>query len=223
LPKDMILDGELYHHGTSLQTINSWIKKEKPETKNIVFNVYDCAVLDRPQLLWPDRWDILSKWFSEAADQIVGPLALTETRIANNKEEVMEMFAHFLSEKYEGAMARMSDGVYRFGYRSKRLLKLKEFRDAEFEVIGYKTGIGRYSECPIWSCKTKSGEVFDVVQKGTMEEKKEMLAEADSFIGKFLTVKYFELSNDGKPIFPVGVAFRLEEDMPKDGNNDKSI
>jgi hypothetical protein len=35
-----------------------------------------------------------------------------------------------------------------------------------------------------------------------------MLEQADSFIGKMLTVKYQEMSPDGVPRFPSGIAIR---------------
>ena len=32
IPKGMTLDGEIYHHGTPLQTIVSWVKRLQPDT-----------------------------------------------------------------------------------------------------------------------------------------------------------------------------------------------
>ena len=43
---------------------------------------------------------------------------------------------------------------------------------------------------------------------GKTEDCKKMLEQADSFIGKMLTVKYQEMSPDGVPRFPCGVAIR---------------
>jgi DNA ligase-1 len=44
--------------------------------------------------------------------------------------------------------------------------------------------------------------------KGTTESKKERMENVEEFYGKLLTVKYQELSADGIPRFPVGIAFR---------------
>ena len=40
------------------------------------------------------------------------------------------------------------------------------------------------------------------------EQRAEWLARAPDLVGKALTVKYFQLSDDGVPRFPVGIALR---------------
>ena len=57
------------------------------------------------------------------------------------------------------------------------------------------------------------GQTFEVVSKGTMEYRKELLDEAESHYGEWLKVQFFEKTEAGIPRFPVGVGFRLEEDM----------
>ena len=46
-----------------------------------------------------------------------------------------------------------------------------------------------------------------------MEERQKTYQEADEHVGKMLKVKFFELTDDGIPRFPVGLGVRLEEDM----------
>ena len=47
----------------------------------------------------------------------------------------------------------------------------------------------------------------------TMEKRQEMYRTADNKIGKQLKVKFFELTDDGIPRFPVGLGIRPLEDM----------
>jgi DNA ligase-1 len=95
------------------------------------------------------------------------------------------------------------NGVYKHG-RSKDLLKYKLFKDDEFEVVGHHEGQGGI---PIFECNIKD-KTFSVAMKGTTESKKERMDNVTEFYGKLLTVKYQELSADGIPRFPVGIAFR---------------
>ena len=44
--------------------------------------------------------------------------------------------------------------------------------------------------------------------KGTFEYLKEILQNKDDYIGKFATIKFFELTPDGVPRFPYAIAFR---------------
>ena len=103
--------------------------------------------------------------------------------------------------------------MYRFGYRSNKLLKVKNFMDEEYEVIDYTTGVGKFDGCVIWICKNTNDDEFKVVPQGTMEHRKELYEDADKYIGEMLKVQFFELTDDGIPRFPVGIGFRLKEDM----------
>ena len=79
--------------------------------------------------------------------------------------------------------------------------------------MDYTTGIGRFEGCIIWICVTENGDEFKVVPQGTMEERKATYNNADEGIGRLLKVKFFELTDDDIPRFPVGIGIRLTEDM----------
>jgi hypothetical protein len=42
-----------------------------------------------------------------------------------------------------------------------------------------------------------------------MEYKRELWNDRDKYLNEWLTVRYFEKSKDGIPIFPVGVSIRI--------------
>jgi DNA ligase-1 len=65
----------------------------------------------------------------------------------------------------------------------------------------------------VWICETEKGDDFKVVPQGTMEERQEAYQNAAVYIGDMLKVKYFELTDDGIPRFPVGLGIRLSKDM----------
>ena len=65
-------------------------------------------------------------------------------------------------------------------------------------------------------CETELGDRFKVVQQGTMEERQMAYYNArkdGEGIGDMLKVKFFELTDDGIPRFPVGLGIRPLEDM----------
>jgi DNA ligase-1 len=88
------------------------------------------------------------------------------------------------------------------------LQKVKRFVDDEFEIIGGKDGSGRESGLVVFRCVTDSGLEFDVRPRGTHEIRAEMFKNLNEYLGKNLTVRYQELTDDGKPRFPVGLAVR---------------
>ena len=57
-------------------------------------------------------------------------------------------------------------------------------------------------------CQTASGGVFRVRCKGTDEYRRYQWEHQPIFIGAMLTVRYQNLSDDGIPVFPVGIAVR---------------
>jgi hypothetical protein len=93
------------------------------------------------------------------------------------------------------------------------LLKKKDFIDAEFPIVGYEAEIIAEEGKPdrnaiIFICGLPDGNTFTVRPRGSHELRIEWYNDAESFIGKDLTVRYQELSEDGVPIFPVGIAVR---------------
>jgi ATP-dependent DNA ligase len=209
LPKGVVLDGELYTHGIPFQTVTSWIKRLQPESKNIQYLVYDCPEYDGVSKIWTDRLKDLKLLFKEKHNHI----ELLETNSASNEEEVQKLQKQFVQEGYEGAIIRINDGKYAYGFRSNDLLKLKSFDDAEFKVIDFDRGVGKFINIPILICETKEGKTFKVAPKGTQEYRENLLKNIKKFIGKQLTVRYFGVSQDLIPRFPVGVGFRESFDI----------
>ena len=216
LPKDWVLDGELYIHGSTFQEITKLVKKLRPESVNVQFHVYDVprAGYEQTELggsTWSNR-----KISVELIDEFVEnckSVKVVRTDFAAHEEDVYELQSEYLEEGYEGAIVRERDGEYKFGYRSNKLLKVKNFMDKEYLIAGFTTGVGRFDGCIVWVCMTEDGQSFKVVPQGTMEERQETYQNADKHIGDWLKVKFFELTDDGIPRFPVGLGIRLTEDM----------
>lgn len=206
LPADTILDGELYSDTLTFQEIVGLVKKEtllpKDLTKmeQIFLWVYD-TIRDGT---YTDR----KKWLDTLFEKKFKHLRQLPTDECKTKEDIPSLHAKYVEEGYEGLMLRNKAGPYKIGHRSKDLQKYKEFQDDEFEVIGFTEGDGVEKGCVIWTCQTKKGTSFSVRPRGTHEERQELFRKAKTFVGKNLTVRFQELTDDGIPRFPVGIAFR---------------
>jgi DNA ligase-1 len=208
LPKDMVLDGELYRHGMTCQQVTSLVKKWQPGSEKIIYNVYDVPVLDGEDgLTYADRLMMHSVKTSINVELVPG-------YNVKSHDEMILRYGEFMQEGYEGAILRLYHGRYLWGYRSSELLKVKEFQDAEFKVIGAKEGRGKMEGGIIWICQNDTNdETFDCTMKVTMDERRRMFAQNKKFIGKKLTVRFFDRTDDGVPRFPVGIVFRANEDL----------
>lgn len=198
----IILDGELFNPSLDLQTINSLVRRPREESVAIQYWVYD-VMNDKP---------FSGRFMDVCSLRLRNPLVQVPTGECDSPEEVERSHAVFVAEGFEGAIVRSLDGKYRAGYRSPDLLKVKAWLDSEFRIIGWTTGKGKFSAVPIFRCVTDEGQEFDVSPTGTQEQRAEMLANADSIVGKMMTVKYFQMSPDGKPLYPVGLNVREEHE-----------
>ena len=199
IPKNIVLDGELYSDTVSFQQIVSIVKqKNNPPPKELLnqikLYVFDCYDNFKPKLDFIDRLELVKMY--------VDPSNIVLTKDCKNKAELERYYHTFLDKKYEGIMIRNNLGPYIFNKRSKDLQKLKPFEDAEFQIVGFKEGTGTDAGTVIWECITKEMNTFTVRPKGTREERKELFKNGKKFIGKWITVKYQELTDDGKPRFP---------------------
>lgn len=208
LPAGVVLDGELYVHGMSLQKLNSLVRRPQPESAVVTYCAYDCAPMDeslRDGMPWVERRALLQKLYLGAPNEC---LKLVPTETVTDRQEVHALHGFCTQAGYEGVIVRLHHGKYDFGRRSPELLKLKTFQDAEFQIIGWRPGRGKFASVPVFRCVTSEGKEFDVVPAGTKEECLELLVSAKECVGKMLTVKFFDWTDAGIPHFPVGKGIR---------------
>ena len=203
-------DGELYTHGWDFQKIISAIKKTNENTPGIQYHIYDLPDMQDRSIPFVKRYNSFARGRIVAASDC---LVAVETPLVESEKVLMEYEDQCHNDGYEGIMARNSQSEYLFGYRSKDLLKVKRFLDAEYKIVDFTHGTSIELECCIFICETPEGERFNVRPVGTHEERKVMYKNGASYVGKLLTVKYQELSNDNVPRFPVGLHIREDWDM----------
>ena len=209
-----VLDGELYTTEIPFEELAGLIKTKKltpsdtDKLRVIEYHIYD--IVDET-LPYRARHDSIKKMFAQvAASTASSPhklppyIRLVETIEAKTQAEFKAEFSRFIEEGYEGIMLRNKTGMYRCNYRSHDLQKYKEFQEDEFRIIGFMQGDGRDKGTVIWICETKEGKEFKVRPRGTIENRSKLFKTGEKYVGKMLTVIYQELTEDGKPRFPVG-------------------
>jgi len=207
LAKGTILDGELYSDSLTFQEIVGLVKKEtlKPEDVKKMDRIYLCVYDTITDGTNEERNKFLENLFKTNK---FTALRLLPTETANSLEDVKRLHAKYVAEGYEGLILRNKAGLYKVGNRSADLQKYKEFMDDEYKIVGFKEGDGLEKGCVIWICETKTHQQFSVRPRGTHEERAEMFKKAQKMVGKKLTVRFQELTDDGIPRFPVGLAIR---------------
>lgn len=205
----LYLDGELFKAGVPFQKLNGLIRKAQHHDDytldGMVFLVFDAVDLDHPDAPFSARTEALRTMLA-GADPMIRYL---ETTVVHSTADVRERMREYLDQGHEGLMLRLSDSPYAIRKRVYALSKLKEFDDAEFEIVGFKEGSADDAGTVVFCCKTADGsQTFWVRPTGSRAYRARLFRDGDAHIGKQLTVKYQGVSEDGVPRFPVGKALR---------------
>lgn len=211
LTEGQCTDGELYVHGWTFQQVISAVKKYRTKdqdfpTCQLEYHIYDSP---DPKLGFYDRF-VRGLPEQDLPDNLVK----VETIEIESFDQVIDYHEDFVQKGYEGLMIRNYNSTYKYKHRSNDLQKMKKFLDAEYLVVGVEEASGRDSGTAIFVCETENGQRFNVRPIGSLEQRKDYLENFDKkYYQRYLTVKYFELTDDGIPRFPVGLHFRPDWDV----------
>lgn len=207
---DIVLDGELYHHGHYLQELSGIARLQEWEDRCEIlqYHIYDIA--SDTMEFEKDRLPILNE-LRENKFKGLSKVFVLEHVLTGSWSEIETLHDKWVKEGYEGLVARKPDKVYEYGKRGSTMIKVKHYKDDEFEIIDYQDGLREEDFCFI--CQTKDGKPFSAKPIGDRELKAEYIRNIDNIIGKFGTVKYFEISKDGIPQQPIFQAVRYDEDI----------
>jgi len=206
------LDGELYNHELkdNFQKITSLVRKtvnlganELAESKELVqYHIYDMFDSANPDMTFMQRYNWIQKNVHLVNKKAVG-IHLVPVAICETSEEIDVMYGEYTQAGYEGQMIRQ-DAVYE-NKRSKGLLKRKEFITEEYEVVEVHEGQGNWAGyAKRLTLKMADGTTFSSGIRGSQAKLKELLENPNI---DWATCRYFELSNDGVPRFPVTIDY----------------
>lgn len=198
------LDGENYNHEMEFEEIAGICRtalETSIATKNtnlIEFHVFDTFNINN-----------LAEPFENRIERLCGlhyPFTVS-TKIISSRQ-IEQWYDIYIQKGWEGIIIRTKKGGYDIAQRSRNLLKYKEFKTNEYEIVGHAEAQGRDAGTVIWKCKTVDNKEFNVRPKGSLEQRKEWLNNASTYYGKLLTVQFQNMTNGTVPRFPVGVAIR---------------
>ena len=206
------LDGELYNHELkdNFQKITSLVRKtvnlgadELAESKELVqYHIYDMFDSANPDMTFMQRYNWIQKNVHLVNKKAVG-IHLVASAICETSEEIDVMYGEYTTAGYEGQMVRQ-DTIYE-NKRSKGLLKRKEFITEEYQVVEVHEGQGNWAGyAKRLTLKMADGTTFSSGIRGSQSQLKTLLENPNI---DWATCRYFELSNDGVPRFPVTIDY----------------
>lgn len=163
---------------------------------------------------------------------------VVEQVLINDSTQLEAFRTAVVEQGYEGAMVKAINGKYKYGRSSVKeglLLKLKLFKDDEFEIVGYdckyhnaneattnelgrtarssaKEGMIPLDTLGVLYLQTKDGKTFGCGSGFDDKQRNELWLIRDSLKGQLATVKYFDLGGYETPRFPVFKSIRDKMD-----------
>ena len=209
----MTLDGELYNQELKddFNKITSLVRKLKStdedieESKNLVqYHVYDLQDSRSPN----DSFSIRSTVIDHVIPIYNLYLKKVPTSLAVDQEELDELYANYMTDGYEGQMVRQNTRYE--NKRSNGLLKRKQFITEEFPVVTMLEGQGNWAgHVKKFALVLPSGETCGAGVRGTQEVLKKLWETGES--PTWATLRYFGLTPDGVPRFPVVIDYGYGE------------
>lgn len=221
----------------SLEKTSSVVTSQKP-IDDLRFYAFDwIGDLNMP---FGERYEKLNKFAGmQGRDDFVALRAPFE--MAHNWEDVLRIERKYVSMGWEGVITRDLAAPYKCGRSTAReawMGKLKQFIDAEFEIIGWEERMHNGNEATINEtgrtkrstakagkigrgdlgaliCKTKEGHEFGVGTGFTDEQRAQFWGIKHQLIGQFAKVKFHETGTKDVPLLPVFLQIRPKEDMTK--------
>lgn len=199
----VVLDGELYNHELKddFNKITSLVRKVKCRPSELAeaaalvqYHVYDCYI---PDTKFVDR----IKLAATAKTDIVH---IVQTDYCSTQDELDALYSDYMERGYEGQMVR-NNTTYECK-RSKNLLKRKEFITEEFRVVEVYEGQGNWTGyAKRFKLLMPDGREFGGGVRGNQEQLKALWE--SNVTPDWATCRYFELTPDGIPRFPVVIDY----------------
>lgn len=211
---NVTLDGELYNHELKqdFNKIVSLVRKTKftdddlAESQRLVqYHVYDIHCSTNPDVTFSIRNVELEEYVTDSFEMYVH---LVPTAFCYNQDELDELYSSYMTDGYEGQMIRL-DEKYE-NKRSKYLLKRKEFITEEFEVVSMEEGQGNWSgHTKRFILKLEDGREVGAGVRGNQEQLSKLWESQET--PDWATLRYFDLTPDGIPRFPVVIDYGVGE------------
>lgn len=187
---DHPLDGELWIARGHFQATMSVVRRLDwgEGAKNVKYLVWDLPHLKSP---FEERQEALEAACFASQSKV---LKTVQQDRCKGKAHLKQELDRLVALGAEGLMIRKPGSLYEAS-RSHTLLKVKPFKDAEAVVIGHEPGKGKHKgRLGGLVVRLPSGKTFNVGTGFTDDDRRSPPA-----VGKTVTYRYTELTNDGIP------------------------
>lgn len=187
------------------------VNSKSSDKKGLEFVVFDIVPIEdyyigKSVIPYKERLELMEELIGEGNEFI---RLVPKFGITDNVKEIYNQLEKVIADNQEGLILNTLNGNYGFGKRSKEILKVKKFEDADVLVTDILEGEGRL-EGKLGKIEIQfkyKGKIHtNYIGSGFDDNEREYYWEhKEELIGKVITIKYFELSKNEKG----GIGFRF--------------
>lgn len=210
IPQDVVFDGELMGSDFT-KTVSQIHRKSKVDVSDHFFHIFDWLpykdwVNHNPTLTCQEMREKLEDMHLEANSKY---LKLVSRDIIP-PSDIKKMHDIYVRDGYEGAMIKILSAKYKFG-RGHNVSKLKDFYDADLEVIRFEEGTGKYNGM-LGAIIVQHKDVLVNVGSGFSDKEREYIwKNRGEFRNKIAEIRYQEETPDKSLRFPTFRGWRPDK------------
>ena len=216
--KGLIMDGECYKHGYSLQQLNSIARTQVKAVDYEILQFYWYDIIDL-NLNTTDRINKIHE-LANSLNLTFDPekeFEKNDLRIqlvphveVSGWDNIMKLHNDYVEEGWEGLVIRLQNSMYGPNKRTNDWIKIKCYKQDTFKVIGIEQGL-RYYDDMVFILETEEGKQFKAKPFGDRNQKIEYTDHFEEIYKNHLgDVKYFYYSDENTPLQPSFIAFRFD-------------
>lgn len=216
----LIMDGEIYKHGWSLNKISGICRKQELDIEMNELEFYWYDIVDTNHAFYL-RWAAMQ----ELAKQL--KLSFSPLKDFENSELKIQLVPQleisgfdamkiehdkYVQEGWEGAVIRLKTSKYTPNGRTSDMIKIKKYDTISCRVIGIEQGLRQYDDMVFICQMPDSDKTFKAKPVGDHNMKVDYTDHFDIYNGHMADIKYFALSAHGVVEQPTLVCFRWDLD-----------
>ena len=212
----LMLDGEAYKHGMTLQALNSIARTQKTVVDYSVLQFYWYDIVDLEASV-EERVNLINKLASEYKLTFDPERIFKENELriqvvpqikVSGWDNMMKLHNDYVEEGWEGLVIRLIDSKYGPNKRSNDMIKIKVYKQDTYKVVGIEQGLRKYDDM-VFILETEDGKSFKAKPFGDRNQKIDYTENFEKLYKNHLgDVKYFYYSDEQIPLQPSFVAFR---------------
>ena len=115
---------------------------------------------------------------------------LLQNYTIQNIEEAITFRDDFIKKGFEGLILRNPSAEYQFGKRNQAMFKFKKVDDGKFIIVDI-TSEHKRSDLPLFVCRNDiNDELFECSINKPQDVQREILANKEKYIGKYMQVEF---------------------------------